>query len=460
MKYCESCFAINEDSDLVCISCGASLSTSGNPSSIGGKKKIWIVWAILAVLVVAGLGLLVGKAVFGSKNKLANACLRTVNVAQDDLLPQNWKKTVLGKAASVLQSPMFTFRADYRINTRQLHLDTDYSRKDKVLRGTASYSNYGDNVELGLCYSIASDTLQICAPDLSSSVYGCNLKKLGKVLNNSKLAEILPVTIPEDFPASIFRKTSFTNVLKAYGGEYYDDLVESVESEKLSSRELSLRDRWEKVSVYRVTWSSHAFTKFLSHAWGTKAFSAVGQVLNSIVPEVEPDCLLYVNKDGYMIGFDLVSMGTMYRFLLEGADSLWDYFSLQVTSLYADPIVYTGSAHVNDDTLIIALENEQETFCSLSYDISTGEYSIYTVKSGEVLRGQLTDDNGCYGMSVVFLPQSRNVQELRCQISPIKSTPEPISKEFINLLDMSLTDWQRILLEMNIQINYSHAGFT
>lgn len=451
MKYCENCFAINEDSDVVCISCGTPLSPS-SPAPTARKWDWRILWIAIAAVLVVGLGIFIGKTVFSSRNKLENACLKTLNVVQEQLAPNKRSKTVWEEATALLQSQSFTASIGYRTDGQELRLDTDYSRKDKALRGSAAYYNPGDGISLGLDYSIASNVLQISAPDLSGSVYGCNVKKLGNILGNSKLASLLPVSVPKDFGTSIFKKTTIQDTLKSYGGEHYEELHKSVEQKKLSDQVLSLGGRQEKVSVYKVTWSSHAFTEFISHAWGSKVFSALGQMVNSLIPEVDSSCLLYVSKSGYLMGFDFVSLGTKYQFLLEGQDNPWELFSLRVTSLYNDPVVYTGSTVVQGGVLLMELKNEQEVFASLAYSSITGDFSVRTAKRGELLRGNLVRNGSTLGATVLLVPEYGSAVELSCQLSPLAQTPKALSNDYFDLLDMSLADWQRFLLEQNIQI--------
>lgn len=452
MKYCENCFAINEDSEVVCISCGTPLS----PSSIAHTTHKWdwrIVWIAIAVLVVGGLGICIGKTGFSSRNKLEKACLKTMNVVQEQLSPDKNSKTGWEEATSLLQSQTFNASIGYRTGSQELLMDTDYSKKDRSLRGSAIYRNLSDGVSLGLDCSIVSNVLQISVPALSNSVYGCNVKKLGTILANSKLASILPVSVPKDFGTAVFKKITAQDILKSYGGEHYEELCESVEHKKLSDQVLSVGDRQEKVSVYKVTWSSHAFTEFISHAWGYKLFSSIGQMINSVIPEVEPDCLLYINKKGYLIGFDFVSMGTKYLFLLEGQEDPWEQFSMRVTSLYSDPVIYTGSKQISNNMLLMELKNEQKSFCSLKYNGSTGAFSLCTARHGELLRGNLIHSGDTYGATVQLSPEDGRILELNCQFSPLDHTPSSLSKEYFDLLDMSLTDWQRMLLEMNVRLD-------
>ena len=127
---------------------------------------------------------------------------------------------------------------------------------------------------------------------------------------------------------------------------------------------------------------------------------------------------------------------------------------MQVTSLCSDPVIYTGSKQISNNMLLMELKNEQESFCSLVYDGNTGAFSLRTARRGELFCGNLIHSGDTYGATVQLSPEDGRILELNCQFSPLDHMPSSLSKEYFDLLDMSLTDWQRMLLEMNVRLDY------
>lgn len=457
MKFCTSCGAGNADSRTSCSECGASLPADINSVTPATTTKVkqknknkGKQGLVLAALV--GIASVIALAVLFSGSPVSKALTRTTDslasIAQEQTMLQKFLKcgeklTGLGKYSMTL---------DLYSDSYCVGVETDYSKSAKILSGEFNYSDSIKNLELEMLFSADKKDLQVAVPQVSSNIYGAPLKDMRKKYEESILASVLPLSLPKNMDWNLFSAKSAEDVLKQLFGEKFDAFKKTVEVEKMGIRSLNVNGTSMECKAYRITWSSKALGNLIGTSDGTDFMKHLGDLLDEILPEVEPDCIVYVNKDGCAIGIDYVSMGAQCLFILEGEENLWEKFSLTVKSVYGDTVVYNGGIRQIGSVMHIYLENQNERLFSFRFDDASGEFSLETRSAGDLLSGRLFSEDSTMEMEISWYLTGSDKHTIAWSMSSLKQDPQKLAKAYINLLDMSLTDWQRMLIDLGVRI--------
>lgn len=459
MKFCTSCGAGNVDSRTSCSECGASLPTSTTTATSTtnvkttkatskGKGKLGAV--IAGVLGFAGVAALVVTLLSGSP--LTKALSHTTdglrNIAQEQTMLQKFQNcdellSDRGKYSTTLQ---------FRTGRYSISLDADYSEKSKTSSGEISFVDNVNDIDLELQFAADKKDLQISAPEVLTNLYGTSWKDMQKKFEGSFLDSLLPDSLPKNVNWKKLASGDMEDVLKQVFGEKYHDFKKTVQVEKMGARSLRVNGESMECKAYRITWSSKALHNLLTPGGGSGILKDFTGLLNSIIPEVEPDCLVYVNKDGYLVAVDYVSMGAQCLFVLEGQENPWEQFSLTVKSLYGDTVVYNGGAQKIGSIMRVYLENQNERLFLFQFDDTTGEFSLETRSAGNLLKGRLFAEGSTMELEISWYLEGTGNCTLFWSKTTLNQEPEKPLKGYINVLDMSLTDIQRLLIDLGIKL--------
>lgn len=461
MKYCPGCGMENDDMAVSCSMCGTMLPSSGMTGSKVGKrggsgggngKKLLLIGgcAVLAVGLVAALIVLVSGIFPG--NALENASQKTLESFSEQIGKQNGVAAYTDAVQDHLDDGEYTMNLTYGSNGFTIGLDCDYSRKSKLMSGSIDYHDEAQLLDLSFDYSLKKDTFQFAYPAVMEDVYGFSLKKIGKKLDNSAILSMLQVELPEIGDLDFFKKTDMQDFLNQQSEGGLEKLKESVEITYLDERTLELSGRTEKCKMYQVTWSATAMDSLLKSLGGDGPMSELAGFVKEYLPEIEPDCRCYVNSDGYLVAIDMVSMGNKYVFLLQGTQNPWDKFTLEVTSLYGESKVYNGGLYSGDSGIQLYLRNEDEIFLGIEYD-DNGDFSVYTEKHGTMLQGNIDVTATGAALDLTLNSEQIGPQHLQYSLSELEQTPQQLSKYYVDLLDMNLSDWQRLLLDLGVSLS-------
>lgn len=452
MKFCSECGAANENDAFSCYECGAELpavqtnAKKGRKGSFRIPKPVLIgAAAVLALALVVGLVFGVIALLSGGEDDLGSAFGQTMGAFRDGEKDQTQLQTFMTQVSGCLADGEYTFDLTYD-GVAQLYLRTDYSYSDKQLQGR--FNIMGTE----FAYSANEKLLQFTIPGQFDNVYGIRPGDLDKLLDDpllSQIAGLFTGYIGMDLQADMFPKpTDLEGWFKNAAGDEYEAFLKSVEiTEMEEERVLDGRS----CRVYEITWSSAAANELISAVGSLGKLPQIGELLNVLVPELDPECRCYVN-DGYLIGLEFVSAGAQCLFVLEGEENPWDAFSLTVNSVYGESLYYHGALERSGESRHLYLEGEGETLLSLDYNDATGEFAVYTRDTGDLLRGQVTAGSEAT-LRLEWNAGEAGVQALTFTLSELRGQPGQLSADYIDLLEMSLTDLTRFLLDLGGKLN-------
>ena len=445
MKFCTNCGAANEDSQIICTECGMLLPETAP----GGRKKGIPKLALGIGAGVLALGLAIGGIAWGVSllggNDEEDAYDKTMGQFAEMGEDKTRLQQFLDQTGSLLTGGEYTLGATWENENASVQWDMDYSRDAKQLNGGIYYSNTAKGSELELNYSASDEEVQLALPQKTANIYGFNIPEFEKKYRNSLVLSLLPISLPEELDLDFFVQPKGDNLLENLAGGGYDMLLSAIEVEELGERNLTVAGETQTCQAYRVTWSGE------DDSGSFDFLPSVTDLLDAILPDVEPDCLFYINAEGCLIGADFVSKGSQYLFVLEGKENLWDKFSLTKNSLHDDPVVYSGAMVEDGEKLRLYLEGEAGEVWSFDYDDSTGAFTMNTAQTGQILHGEVLMSQEETALRMDWALANSGEQELVLTVTDLQQQPEPLTKGYTDLLDMSLTDWQRLMLELGVK---------
>lgn len=440
MVFCGECGAANENSSTVCYECGAVLPVPQTVKKKTGIPKPLLIagGALLAVLLVVGVVLL---CISGGKRDFASAFDQTMTAFRGNETGTQ-AQTFVQELDELLKD------GDYAMTLRTsgdngIFLTTEYSRDDQVMRGDISLMG------MELDYSIDSQSIQFLIPGQFDNVYGVELKQLDRLTNNPLLSVLMgDLGKRVDFNGDFFAKNDLETIFRNIAGEEYDALRKSVEIKELDEKVLN----GQNCQVYQISWSSSAMAKMIAALGSMGTMPELGSLVTSLIPDMGSECRCYIGEDGYIAGVEFTSAGARCLFLLEGRENPWDTFSLSIESIYGETVVYTGGLERSGTESRFTLANDTAVLLSLDYDDATGEFHLSTKDQGSLLSGSL-QTRGELRLSLVWNGEALGEYQMEFAIAPLDRKPVPLANHYIDLLDMSMSDLTRLLLDLGIQIN-------
>lgn len=445
MKFCDACGAANEDSSAVCYDCGALLmdpAAGKKKKSSGIPKPVLAIGAVVLVIaLIAGVVALV-ISLTGGEPDVVSAFGKSMDAFADSSNAEDSQiHGFVEQLNDYMEDGKYTLRLAYSGNGTALAMETDYDKNARQLQGVL------DILDTQITYSVDGKVLQASIPGQFQNVYGVALSEVEELFNHSFVSAItkaLKVNLDFDF----FVGTDLKGYFEELAGDNYEELLASVEIEDLGEKELN----GEICQVYEVTWSSEATTDLIASVGSLGVLPELGSLLNTLLPELEPECRCYVNDDGYLVAVDFVSAGAQCLFVLDGEDNIWDSFNLTVNSIYGESQYYSGALVQNGDEMYLYLKGESGVFASLEYNDATGDFLLYTQVAGYFLSGNVAVDGKDICLVLEWTVEGSGTQQVTWAMRKLDDEPEQLAAKYIDLLDMSLADWTRLLLDLGIQI--------
>jgi len=449
MKYCPQCGCENDDFSSQCTNCGAELGTTeapGRKKRNRGSGKFLKIFAAVAAVGVLGGGIFAGFKLLGG-NSLSRAYRRTAIAVAEEANQQKGVSAVTGLLEKYENRGKYTLEIGYQNSAMSADLSCNYSRMARLMDGELRYTD--TQKALGLDYSVKNDVIQFTVPGVMQDIYGFSVKKLGTKLDKSPISKLLPIDFSALSDMNFFQKTSAAKSLNKLTKGKLDILKDSVKIQYLDKRTLSLGGESQTCKMYQVTWNEQAVNALLESLETNPILGKLVGFLKDIVPRIDGDCRCYINKDGYLVGIDLVSLGSKYFFTMEGEKNPWDKFSLTITSLSGESREYTGGLFHTDTGMQLYLKNQEELFFGLDYT-TDGTFSVYTDKHGTIAYGTMLASVNRLDLELNLDSAAIGPQKLTCTLSELQDSPEKLAKYYVDLLDMDLADWQRMLLDLGI----------
>lgn len=449
MKFCPNCGCGNDDFSSLCTNCGSALGTSdapGRKKRTRGSGKILKVIAAVAAVGALGGGIFAGVKLLGG-NTLSRAYRRTTVAIAEEANQQKGISAVTGLLEKYENHGKYTLVFGYENSALAADLSCNYSRSAKLMDGELRYTDH--QTAIGLDYSVKKDVIQFTIPGVVQDVYGFSVDKLGTKLNHSPIGKLLPIDFSALSDLNFFQKTNAAKSLNKLTKGKLNVLKDSVKIQYLDKRTLSLGGESQTCKMYQVTWNEQALNEVLQSLAKNPVLGKLVGFLKDIIPKIDGDCRCYINKDGYLVGIDLVSLGSKYFFVMEGQENPWDKFSLTITSLSGEIREYTGGLFHTDSGMQLYLKNQEDLFFGLDYS-ADGKFSVYTDKHGTIAYGTMLASGGQLDLELNLDSAMMGPQKLTCSVSELTDTPEKLAKYYVDLLDMNLADWQRLLLDLGI----------
>lgn len=447
MKICTCCGSANDDSSSICGYCGAMLpqEASGGKKSNAPTKLLAILGAVLCVAMISvGIFFLLR----GNSTKVVNAGSRTVSEVISKLEEDSEIEQLVKQVQTLSSKGRYTLGVSYRSQDVELTLKNHYSRGGKQMQGNLEFAESSQDIHLNINFSANKRTVLFIPSESALNVYGFKMKDLSQKYRSSFLYSIFPIDIPENLDKLLFSKNKVDGILKNGSNGSLQSLINSIEVEAMDTRQLNIGGTMQKCRVYHVSWSEQMLSELLKTNKSETLLGSVKELIKKILPKIDPDCTVYINTSGYIVGVDFVSAGVQYQLLMEGSKNIWDTFTLKKNSLYGEPEVYTGSAVCDANGVQITLESGSRTLFRFTYDKATKEFILSTEGAGTIVRGNIQVSGDTVGMTFVW----DGDQEIAWNIAPLAQTPSQLSKKYIDLFDMDLTDWQRLLFDLNVKI--------
>ncbi len=397
------------------------------PKRSGSTVKIVLI-ALGAVILIAAAVLLF--TVFSPKAALYSAGKTTLCRLPDAIE----RKSDLVLTSSVIQQKISDGKlsAELEWDNDYFHLftDFDYSRPKKLLSGSAQLRENTYGLDVDVAYSIQKTTFEMRFSDTSLNVYGCDLEDLSEKVSSSS----------STLPINLFKNSSGLSVSQAK--KNLKAFIKAVEVEKKGKTTVYINDTAQNCKVYELTWSEKSAEKLTKSLNG--GISALGSKLLSLFSKIEPELTCYVNGSGEIVCVDFIYAANRCSLYLKGTDNPWDSFDLTVKTVSGSEYTYSGGIVREGNTMRISLTYETDRLFELDYDTDSGKF-VLNIREAEILRGKfLSDGKTC----TVAVYDDGELGTVQLTVSKIKADPERLSKKYIDILDMSLTDWQKLILDV------------
>ena len=407
---------------------GYAPQTGGSGTKKSGNTVKILLIALGAVLLIAAAVLLF--TVFSPKAALYSAGKTTLRRLPDAIE----SKSDLVLTSSVIQQKIsdgkLSAELEWDNDYFYLFTDFDYSRPKKLLSGSAQLREDTYGLDVDVAYSIQKTTFEVRFSDTSLNVYGCDLEDLSEKLSSSS----------SKLPINLFKNTSGLSVSQAK--KNLQAFIKAVEVEKKGKTTVYINNTAQNCKVYELTWSEKSAEKLTKSLNG--GISALGSKLLSIFSKIEPELTCYVNGSGEIVCVDFVYAANRCSLYLKGTDNPWDSMDLTVKTAGGSEYTYSGGIVRENDTMRISLTYGTDRLFELDYDTDSGTF-VLNVREEEILQGKFLSDGKTYTAAVYDDGELGTVQ---LTVSRLKADPERLAKKYIDILDMSLTEWQKLILDV------------
>lgn len=451
MLNCPVCGTMNGENAAHCVECNYPLQGSAEeyetPVSRCSSKRvltIGIIVALVCTIVVLGARLL------PKKNPVSDALRVSGGEFVGCLVESGNLSEAMTNAQTISKVGAFVLELKMTDPEKDMELQLDYSRKAKLMSGTVQYGNKVKNFDVDIEFFADNKRMLFLAPDLVEDAYGFKLDDFTTKYEKSYLRKIIGMPSAEKFELGLYKEVKLREILKAQAGEPWDTFVESVSIKKFEKREMHLGQTEKTVTVYKVTWSASAADK-LAKALTDQTILAMPINLISLLPNVEPDCRVFIDEDGRMVGGDFVLYGSKYTLRLEGEENVWSDMSMDVLSLVGDARHLTGGVVATAEGVHLTLEDENGKFLSMDYDNASGVCSVQS-PFGTELHGSLLPKNGGYELTLGGNVSMIGSTSVWMTVSPAASDPKTTDRGYVNLFDMKAGEWTRLLVELKASL--------
>lgn len=472
MNFCPKCGYANDNDAMFCAQCGGLLTppagqgqTASQPTGQGQggsgtpqfspnrqpdapqeakpKKKGGMV-AVLCLALVAAIGLGIGfwLALSSPTARLLRA-FRQTGDALGDYLSQPDQLADFGENIHTLLVDRQEFTMEFDIG-QQIDLTLNYADQAALCQAQLSYG--WTSLELNLYYD--GQVMQLELPQFLDEVYGLPVENLD-ALPDSALGQMLG--LPEDFDP--FGESTAMPDYRPQLNQFLDTLT----VEELRQQTLELGSRRQSCTVYSLSWDNAALAELIN--WFLDEFELFGAGATSVdysagtalagvnSAHISAEDLAdigveaYVDGSGNLVGLDITVEGDTLAVRLCGEENVWSELSLWERDSSGDENYLGGwSLEAGEEEILWTFNDSNgETELTIQYDNDSGQYSILD-NYGYGITGTLLGENGEAEVSL-----GDDYQEMTLIFSPLQEEPEPLSQDYVDILEMSEADWQTLV---------------
>lgn len=322
-------------------------------------------------------------------------------------------------------------------------LNMDYARSEKLMSGVLNWKNSNNSDGVDVLFSADKKALRLSAPALVDDVYGIRFDDLKKDKGHlSNLLELIPVnlSLPEE-KIDPFSPVKLDKLLKDRAGESWTAFKISLEVEEFASRDIQVGDYSRYCTIYRITWDPAAADALARDLSG--ALTAIPVGILTLLPNLEPDCRLFVDEHNRVIGGDCSILGKKYTVLMTGEGYFWEQISVEILAA-AEPAKYlTGGIDVTETGISLRISDDTSDFLCADYDNATGAFRISTPDT-TLLEGSLVMTDSTVKMEL-GTPEDPSFM---LELSPLAHRPVTDTSNYVDIPGMSLNELNRIVMEI------------
>lgn len=447
MKKCPVCSAKNPNDEVYCISCDYEFPDDDRESS--GKRSAKLVrflgaGAVLLILCCIVVFAVIGH--FSPRKRLADAISNSCTAVAERVSVMDGIAGFAHRIDEADKEGKYTMEIGLASADQNISWSMDYDRRQKLVSGELVYQNAIAESPVHAAVYMDDQDVRIAAPEFVDDIYGFDMKDFSEKYEESVLRKILGLPSAKKLELDIYKPIKWTNVLKLHVGDSWTAFADTITVEEFSEREIMLGGESVACVVYKVAWDAAAANKLLKSLSEGGILSLPVELLG-LLPDWEPDCRCYVDSEGNWVGGDMILGGNKYILLLEGKENPWDSVTLEVQPMTGENRKYTGGLSVQSDKLKLYLGNESEVFLNVNYDDVTGVFSVDTW-TGTILGGTIRSENEeAYLMLSSYLSGNGYIA-VDLKVSPLSHQVATLSDKYVDLLDMGLRKWERMIIEL------------
>lgn len=459
MLVCPNCGAVNEDGRMICSDCGTLLES--NSGSYGKKRTglripkqvLLIIAGVLAVsLLVTGVVALVS----GLGNNLEKAFQRTMGEFSGVEENQTQFEQFLSMSAEQLKDGKYSMYTAFSGGMLQVEVNADYDQGKKMIRGDLNIC--GKELE----YSVKKKVVQIRFPG-EYEVYGINVddinkltKKINGFLDLPLVSEYVPIDLPTDLNIDFFDNPDLKEIMNGIAGDQFKAFKKSVKTERWNDETVTINGESVECKVYKISWKSEAANNLLVALGSGGMLPDVGELVNTILPEMDPYIYCYINK-GYLTAVRFTVAGNKCFLLLEGEENLWDNFTLTAENISGEVRIFQGRTVRDGASMDMYLADGDNRLFSLTYNDDTGDFNLGTVEVPMLLQGQVQADKREVSIRLDWTVPELGEQSLTWRIGKLEHPPEQLGEHYTDLMTGAWSVLENFVFDLVKHIFASYA---
>lgn len=322
-----------------------------------------------------------------------------------------------------------------------LSLDTNYAGSKKLMTGTVELGAPHEDFQISADFHANRKEVRIYAPDLVNDIYGFTYRDFEKKYDKSQLRKFLDLPLSEELTLAPFRGFDLKEYLQEQGGVSWEEFEDSLDIEKYDTRQLTLGNRTEECTVYRVQWDAKKAERMLKTIT-RNTLGFLPDVIPELATKLAPDVRFYVDSEDNLVGVDFTFLNSIYTFLLEGENNPWELATLQIVTAGAEPMHFSGGVISDAEGVRIELKAQNQTVYAIYYTNSTGAYSIVS-PNGELSNGVFLSDSTGFHLESNFHNFSYVIS-----VSELDRLPGKTEENYVDLMDLSISEFGRLTTEL------------